>query len=91
MKHPDELRLERELELIQKLSEDEKLKLRVKRLVTRLHHLTLFPDVRFFGDLPHFLGYSSAKDYCDDVIALYLYVGATLALDPEEGKEEQSP
>lgn len=86
---PDELRLERELELIHKLSEDEKLKLRVKRLVTRLHDFDAVG--RNFIGLPSLLGYTSFEDFNDDVFALWLYVGATLALDPEEGKEEQSP
>lgn len=83
------LELAKELEYLQKLSENEQLKFRAKRIVMRLNDATITADVRFYGSLPHFLGYSSTEQFCEDARALWLYVGATLALDLEEPKKKK--
>ena len=79
----------KELEYIQKLSEDERLKYRVKRIVTRLKDATITADARYRANLPYMLGYSSTEQFCEDVCALWLYVGSTLALDLEEPKKKK--
>lgn len=81
-------REQRELEYIQKLSEDEALKARVKRLVIKLNDSAIIPDVRFYGSLPHMLGYTDPKQYADDVRALWMYVGAKLALEEKPQKKK---
>ena len=77
----------RELEYIKKLSENEALKARVRRLVIKLNDSVCISDVRFYGGLPHMLGYTDSEQYADDVKALWIYVGATLALDEDEQKK----
>ncbi len=84
-------REQRELEYIQKLSEDEALKSRVKRLVIKLNDSLIDADLKlsFFDELPKKLGYLYTEEYVNDVRALWLYVGVTLALDP--GAQKKKP
>lgn len=83
------LELAKELEYLQKLSENEQLKFRVKRIVTRLNDETITADARYRANLPCMLGYLSTEQFCEDARALWLYVGATLALDLEEPKKKK--
>lgn len=79
------------LKFLTDLTEEERTRIRVRRICSNLMDLLLFGTNTYYGPAYVLLGYKTFSTFKTDVTALYAYCGARIALDDPEALKQKKP